>query len=98
MIRVLLPFPLRKLAGVEGEVLLDLPGPATLGALLDAVEAAHPVLTGAIRDPGTGRRRPLIRFFACREDISHEPMDLRLPDAVVSGDEPLLVVGAMAGG
>ena len=98
MIRVILPFHLRNLAGVDGEIRLNVTGPVTLGAVLNGLEAAHPVLAGAIREHGTLRRRPLVRFFACREDLSHESMDFRLPDAVVSGEEPFLIVGAMAGG
>ena len=98
MIRVLLPFHLRRLTGVDGEVVLPLPEPATVGGVLEALEAAHPVLRGTIRDHGTGRRRPFIRFFACREDLSLLPWETPLPGAVVDGTEPFLVVGAMAGG
>ncbi|HEX6901673.1 MAG TPA: MoaD/ThiS family protein [Thermoanaerobaculia bacterium] len=99
MIRVVLPVHLRTLARVDGdEVGLDVDGPATLGAVLDALEARHPVLRGTIRDHVTLRRRPFVRFFACEQDLSHEPPDFPLPDAVVAGSEPLLVVGAMAGG
>jgi hypothetical protein len=98
MIRVLLPFHLRTLARVEGEVQLALEGPATLGSVLDALENSYPVLRGAIRDHVTFRRRPFVRFFACEEDLSHEPADFPLPEAVVEGKEPFLVVGAMAGG
>ncbi|CAM3041860.1 MoaD/ThiS family protein [Saccharomonospora xinjiangensis] len=98
MIRVTLPPHLRNLAGVSGEVRLDLTGTITLGAVLDALEAAYPVLRGAIRDHGTKRRRAFVRFFACEEDLSHEPPDTPLPGAVASGAEPLLVIGAMAGG
>ncbi len=98
MIRVVLPAHLRKLAGVEGEVALAVDAPVTLGAVLDALEAAHPVLRGAIRDHGSLRRRPFVRYFACEEDLSHEPPDTRLPEAIVVGREPLHVVGAMAGG
>jgi hypothetical protein len=98
MIRVALPFHLRNLARVAGEVTLDVEGPATLGAVLDALEAAHPVLRGTIRDRITNRRRPFVRYYACEEDLSHEPPDFPLPDAVRSGAEPFLVVGAMAGG
>jgi hypothetical protein len=98
-IRVELPFHLRNLAQVRGEVALDVAGPvATQRAVLDALEARYPVLRGTIRDPVTGLRRPLLRFYACREDLSHEPPDAPLPDAVASGAEPLLVVGAIAGG
>ncbi|MEY7972388.1 MoaD/ThiS family protein [Saccharomonospora xinjiangensis] len=98
MIRVTLPPHLRNLAGVSGEVRLDLTGTITLGAVLDALEATYPVLRGAIRDHGTKRRRAFVRFFACEEDLSHEPPDTPLPGAVASGAEPLLVIGAMAGG
>jgi len=97
-IRVKLPGHLRKLAGVEGEVTLDVTAPATLGAVLRALEERHPVLRGTMRDPMTGRRRAFVRFFACEQDLSHEPPDSPLPDAVVRGAEPFLVVGAMAGG
>jgi sulfur-carrier protein len=93
-----LPYHLRNLARVQGEVRLEVPGPVTLAAVLDALEARHPVLRGTIRDHGTLRRRPFIRFFACQEDLSHEPPDTSLPEAVVTGAEPFLVVGAMAGG
>jgi sulfur-carrier protein len=98
-IRVRLPTHLRRLARIDGEVQVDLAGPVvTLGAVLDAVESRHPELRGAIRDRATGRRRPFVRFFACEQDLSHEPPDTPLPDAVTRGAEPLLVVGAMAGG
>ncbi len=98
MIRVVLPAHLRTLARVDGEVELPVEGDVTLGAVLDALEAHHPVLRGAIRDHVTHKRRPFIRFFACAEDLSHEPPDTPLPDAVVQGTEPFLVVGAIAGG
>jgi molybdopterin converting factor small subunit len=100
MIRVVLPTHLRTLAGTEREVAVALPagGPATQRAVLDALEAAYPTLRGAIRDRATLRRRPLVRFFACARDLSHEPPDAPLPEAVASGAEPFLVVGAMAGG
>ncbi|HXT39701.1 MAG TPA: MoaD/ThiS family protein [Candidatus Angelobacter sp.] len=98
MIRVVLPFHLRNLARVDGEVQLNVAGPVTVGTILDALEARYPVLCGTIRDHGTLKRRPFIRFFACKEDLSLEPPDTRLPDEVVSGAEPFLVVGAMAGG
>ena len=98
MIRVVLPFHLRNLARVDGEVLVDVPEPITVGAVLDAVEAAYPMLRGTIRDHGTKKRRPFIRYFACKEDLSLEPLETRLPEAVISGKEPFLVVGAMAGG
>ena len=98
MIRVVLPFHLRNLACVEGEVLLEVPPAVTIAAVLDALEARFPVLRGTIRDHGTLKRRPFIRFFACKEDLSLDPPDTPLPDAVVNGTEPFLVVGAMAGG
>jgi len=98
MIRVVLPFHLRNLARVNGEVELDVAGPATLGAVLDALEARYPVLRGTIRDHGALKRRPFVRFFACKEDLSLEPLETRLPDEVVSGVEPFLIVGAIAGG
>jgi molybdopterin synthase sulfur carrier subunit len=98
MIRVVLPAHLRTLAHVDGEVMLDLGGRTTLCSMLDALESRHPVLCGTIRDHVTQKRRPFVRFFACEEDLSHEPPDAPLPDAVVSGDEPFLIVGAMAGG
>jgi hypothetical protein len=98
MVRVILPQHLRTLARVQGEVPLDVVGPVTQRSLLDALEAQYPMLRGTIRDHVTKRRRPFIRFFACEEDLSHEPDDALLPRAVVDGDEPLLIVGAMAGG
>ena len=98
MIRVVLPFHLRNLARVDGEVRLDVPPPPTVRAVLDALEARHPVLRGTIRDHGTLKRRPFIRFFACKEDLSLDPPETALPEAVVSGAEPFLIVGAMAGG
>lgn len=97
-IRVRLPTHLRRLARIDGEVQVDVAGPVTLGAVLDAVESRHPELCGAIRDRATGRRRAFVRFFACEEDFSHESPDTPLPEAVTRGAEPLLVVGAMAGG
>jgi sulfur-carrier protein len=98
MIRVVLPFHLRTLAKVDGEVKLEVEGPVTQRAVLDALEAQYPVLCGAIRDHDTLKRRPFIRFFACQEDLSHESPDAPLPDAVATGAEPFLVVGAIAGG
>ncbi len=98
MIRVVLPAHLRTLARVEGEVRLDVDGQATQRSVLDALEACYPMLRGTIRDHDTQRRRPLVRFFACDQDLSHEPPDAQLPDAVATGAEPFLVVGAMAGG
>jgi hypothetical protein len=98
MIRVELPPHLQNLAGVGGEVEIEVAGPATQRALLDALEAAYPVLCGTIRDHVTQQRRAFVRFFACEEDLSHESPDAPLPAAVASGEEPLLIVGAMAGG
>jgi sulfur-carrier protein len=98
MIRVVLPYHLRTLARVDGEVELDIEGQATQRAILDALEARYPMLRGTIRDHVTERRRPFLRFFACEEDLSHERPDAPLPDAVATGAEPFLVVGAMAGG
>lgn len=98
MIRIELPSHLRKLARVAGDVELQVEGPATLGSVLDALEARYPMLRGTIRDHVTKRRRPFMRFFACEADLSHEPPDVPLPEAVALGKEPLLIVGAMAGG
>ncbi|HSJ96166.1 MAG TPA: MoaD/ThiS family protein [Myxococcota bacterium] len=98
MIRVVLPAHLRTLAGVTGEIRLELAGPATQRAILDALEARHPTLRGTIRDHGSQRRRAFVRFFACREDLSHEPPDAPLPEAVATGAEPFVILGAMAGG
>ncbi len=97
-IRVSLPAHLRTLARVEGDVLLAIEGPVTLCGVLDALEERYPVLRGTIRDQATQRRRPFVRFFACGRDLSHEPPDAPLPDAVSAGTEPFMVVGAMAGG
>ncbi len=98
MIRVVLPQHLRTLAKVDGEVGLVVDGPVTQASVLDALEARYPMLRGTIRDHATHRRRPLVRFFACNEDLSHEPPETPLPDAVASGAEPFLVIGAIAGG
>ena len=98
MIRVALPAHLRRLAQVNGEVHLQIPGPVTQRSVLDALEARYPVLRGTIRDHVTQQRRPFLRFFACEQDLSHEPPDTPLPDAVAVGAEPFLVIGAMAGG
>jgi sulfur-carrier protein len=98
MIRVVLPTHLRTLARVDEQVELRVEGPVTQRTLLDALEAAYPMLRGTIRDHVTQRRRPFVRFFACEQDLSHEPPDDPLPEAVASGAEPYLVVGAMAGG
>jgi sulfur-carrier protein len=98
MIRVVLPFHLRNLARVDGEVELEVAAPVTICAVVDALEARYPMLQGTIRDHGTLQRRSFVRFFACKEDLSLEPPDTPLPDEVVSGAEPFLIVGAMAGG
>jgi sulfur-carrier protein len=98
MIRVILPYHLRALAHVNGEVEVALDGPVTQRSVLDALEARYPMLCGTIRDHVTGQRRPMLRFFACAEDLSHEPPDTPLPDAVASGAEPYWIVGAIAGG
>jgi molybdopterin synthase sulfur carrier subunit len=98
VIRVALPAHLRTLAGVTGQIEVEVEGEATPGSVLDALEARYPVLRGAIRDQVTHERRRFVRFFACEEDISHDPPDSPLPDAVVSGVEPFFVIGAMAGG
>jgi sulfur-carrier protein len=98
MIRVELPSHLRALAQVRGEVQLDVQAPVTQRSVLDALEARFPMLQGTIRDHVTRQRRPFLRFFACEEDLSHELPDAPLPDAVVSGAEPLLIIGAIAGG
>jgi hypothetical protein len=98
MIRVTLPAHLRKLACVDGEVKLDVEGQVTQRSVLDALEARYPMLCGTIRDQVTQKRRPFVRFFACGEDLSHEPPDALLPDAVATGTEPFMVVGAIAGG
>ncbi len=98
MIRIVLPPHLRALAQLDGEVMLDIEGKPTVRSILDALEARYPVLRGTIRDQVTQERRPFVRFFACQEDLSHEPPDVQLPDAVAAGTEPFFVVGAMAGG
>ncbi len=98
MIRVVIPFHLRTLAHVEGEVQLDVAPPVTIAAVLDALEAKYPMLRGTIRDHDTLKRRPFIRFFACKEDLSLESPDIALPEDVLNGKEPFLIVGAMAGG
>ena len=98
MIRVSLPYHLRTLAKVEGEVQLVISGPVTQRSVLDALEERYPMLKGTIRDHGTQQRRAFLRFFACEEDLSHEPPDAPLPEEVVSGKEPFLVIGAIAGG
>ena len=98
MIRVILPAHLRTLARVDGEVKVEVAGPVTVGAVLDALEATYPMLRGTIRDQVTRERRAFLRFFACEQDLSHDSADTPLPEAIASGAEPLLVVGAMAGG
>jgi hypothetical protein len=98
MIRVTLPFHLRRLAGVGTEVELEVEGPLTIRAVLDALEARYPVLRGTVRDHGTGKRRPFLRFFVCGQDLSLEPVDTVLPDAIAAGTEPFMVIGSIAGG
>ena len=98
MIRVELPFHLRRLAQVETEVQLEVAPPITQRSVLDALETRYPMLRGTIRDHGTLKRRPFLRFFACQQDLSHEPPDSPLPDAVATGAEPYLIIGAIAGG
>ncbi len=99
MIRVVLPFHLRTLARIDGDdIRLEITAPATLGSVLDALELRYPVLRGAIREQVTLRRRPFVRFYACKEDLSHEPLETPLPPSVVAGAEPFFVIGAMAGG
>ena len=98
MVRVILPYHLRTLARVTDEVVVDLNGSATVASVLDALEAKYPMLRGTIREHGTLKRRPLVRFFACGEDISHESPDIPLPDPIAKGHDPLLIIGAIAGG
>lgn len=98
MVRIVLPFHLRTLARLQGDVQLEVPAPVTRAAVLDALEAAYPMLRGTIRDHGTLQRRPFIRFFACGQDLSHESPDKALPETVASGSEPFQIVGAIAGG
>ena len=98
MIRVVLPTHLRVLANVQREVSLDVPGPITATSILDALEAKYPMLKGTIRDHGTLKRRPLVRFFACEEDVSHDSPDKPLPKKIASGAEPFFIIGAIAGG
>jgi len=98
MIRVLLPYHLRALARVDGEILLDVQAPLTQRSVLDSLEARYPMLRGTIRDHLTQQRRPFLRLFACEQDLSHEPPDAPLPAAVASGAEPILIIGAIAGG
>jgi molybdopterin synthase sulfur carrier subunit len=98
MIRVRLPTHLRRLAGSKREVEIEVQRPVTLASVLDALEAQYPTLRGTVRDQGTKKRRPFVRFFVCGEDWSHEPTDAALPESIVTGAEPLMIVGAMAGG
>lgn len=98
MIRVIIPHHLRNLAGTGAEVMLDVAAPVTQRAVLDALEARYPVLRGTIRDYATGQRRPFLRFFACMDDLSHEPPDALLPEEVAAGIEPYRIIGAIAGG
>ena len=98
MIRVVLPYHLRNLARVGDEVQLEVENPITLGAVLDALESSYPALQGTIRDHGTLKRRPFVRYYACKEDLSQEPPETQLPEAIINGTEPLMIVGAMAGG
>jgi molybdopterin synthase sulfur carrier subunit len=97
-VRVVLPAHLRSMAKVQGEIRVDVDGAVTQRSVLDAVEAEFPMLLGTIRDRATAKRRPFVRFYACEEDLSHEEPDAPLPDRVAQGDEPFLVIGAMAGG
>lgn len=98
MIRVVIPYHLRNLAGVSGDVELDVAAPVTIAAVLNALEARYPMLRGAIRDYSTQQRRPFLRFFACQQDLSLEAPETELPEAVTAGDEPFLIIGAIAGG
>jgi molybdopterin synthase sulfur carrier subunit len=98
MIRIALPFHLRRMAGVEREVQLDVPAPVTMDAVLDVLEAEYPMLRGTVRDHATRQRRAFLRFFALQQDISLKPLDAPLPEAIAKGEEPLRIVGAMAGG
>jgi sulfur-carrier protein len=98
VIRVQLPFHLRNLARVEGEIRVEVPEPITIGSTISAIEAKYPMLRGTIRDHDTQKRRPFIRFFACKEDLSLEPAETPLPQVIVKGEEPFLIIGAMAGG
>ena len=97
-VRVQIPYHLRTLARVDGDLNLEVSGAVTIRSVLDALEARYPMLCGTIRDHDTLQRRPFLRFFACEEDLSHQPVDAPLPDAVVTGKEPLLIIGAIAGG
>lgn len=97
-VRVVIPYHLRRLAGTGAEITIDVGGAATIGTVLDALESRYPMLCGTIRDHATGERRPLLRFFACEQDLSHEPPETPLPEAVQSGSEPLIILGSVAGG
>lgn len=97
-VRVQIPYHLRNLARIDGEVMLDVAAPVTIGSVLDALETRYPMLAGTIREHDTRKRRPFLRFFACEEDLTHNPWDMPLPDAVVQGKEPFLIIGAIAGG
>jgi sulfur-carrier protein len=98
MIRVIIPYHLKNLAQITGEVQLDVPAPVTLRAILDALESRYPMLCGTVRDHTTGKRRDFIRFYACERDFSNDPPDTSLPEKIATGEEPFLVVGAIAGG
>ncbi|MBT8146822.1 MAG: MoaD/ThiS family protein [Gammaproteobacteria bacterium] len=98
MIKVLIPYHLQTLAGAGPEVKIEVPQPVSVKALLEALEAKHPELRGAVIDYASGQRRPKVRFFACKEDLSHQPLDQILPDAVISGQEPFIILGAISGG
>jgi molybdopterin synthase sulfur carrier subunit len=98
VIRVQLPFHLRKLAGIEGELYIEVPPPVTVASTICAIENRYPMLRGTIRDHATFKRRPFIRFFACKEDLSLEPPETALPEPILNGSEPFLIIGAMAGG
>ena len=98
MIRVVMPVHLRVLGQIQGELQLDVPPPVTQRAIIDAIEARYPMLAGTLRDHGSSKRRPMIRFYACNEDLSHEPPDAPVPEQVVSGREPFYVIAAIAGG
>jgi hypothetical protein len=98
MVRVVLPYHLKNLANISGEVQLDITGPVTLRSVLDSLEDRYPVLRGTIRDHATGHRRAFLRFYACEQDFSNDPPETPLPEAIVSGTEPFLVIGAIAGG
>ena len=98
MVRVELPYHLRQLAGITGEIAVEVPGTVTMGSVINAIETRYPMLQGTIRDHTTGKRRPLLRFFACEEDLSFEPLDAPLPEAVARGVESVIILGAIAGG